>query len=148
MAPCGVCGQKSEAECVLSIKAKSMDRRAQQWAFVECKSFGTKSFGMNKAAQVTKTSPSTNRPVKCPVENCNATVWTYNLAHHWTQHPSVEASDEAIKLATVSAEEFTRLKYTGRAKPARTPPAALEDRNLRTPKPPQMKADAGQAGAE
>ena len=92
--PCGLCaahiaGQKQIDEssfpgCTVWFEGSSTQAQHQ------CKLWGNPKYSMGCAAKISKASPSTNRPMRCPLcydVKKPTVVWLYNMAGHYaTSH--------------------------------------------------------------
>lgn len=97
---CGFCGTMG---CSLSLETNIPGKNAPNCPLSNC-TFFTK-FSLKSAEKSTKTSPCTNRPVKCEV--CKLVYWSYNIQIHYERNhighniPSMISEDEIIKMKSI-----------------------------------------------
>ena len=92
--PCGMCGIRSayghhlEDPSITAGCPVSLTKHAGTLKTVhQCKLAGNPQYSLQSAGKSVISTPSTNRPMKCPFPACKWTIWSYNAAAHFeTRH--------------------------------------------------------------
>lgn len=76
---CGFCGKSTCTIDLVNTSKKQGDKK------YKCKSNCdyASNFNLKSAETSTKGMPCCNRPIHCPLDQCNRVIWFYNLENHY-----------------------------------------------------------------
>lgn len=91
--PCGFCGDHTSGciAMVTEINSTTGAKCAPKACSGSCKNGNGYEFGIKSAEKVTKSTPSSNVPIKCPICPGERYVWKYNWRGHLHAHHPIDS---------------------------------------------------------